>query len=59
MIREAAFIGVIRINQELVEGRRLMSISVLDENKILMENVPLHYQKFEKVLRRRQGNQGN
>ena len=27
-----------------------MSISVSDENKLLMENVPLHYQKFEKVF---------
>ena len=43
VIREAALIGVIRINQELVEGRRLISISVSDENKLLMENVPLHY----------------
>ena len=26
-----------------------MSISVSEENKLLIENVPLHYQKFEKV----------
>ena len=50
MTREAAFIGVIRINQGIAEGRRLMSILVSDENKLLMENVPLQYQKFEKVL---------
>ena len=50
VIREAAFIGVIRINQGIVEGRRLMSISMSDENKLLMENVPLHYQKFEEVF---------
>ena len=42
VIREAAFVRVIRINQESEEGRRLMSISVSDENKLLMENVPLH-----------------
>ena len=50
VIREVAFVGVIRINQESVEGRRLMSISVSDENKIVMENVTLHYQKCEKVF---------
>ena len=27
-----------------------MSISVSDENKLLMENVPLHYKKFEQGL---------
>ena len=27
-----------------------MSISMSDENQVLMENVPLHYQKFEKVF---------
>ena len=43
VMREAAFVGVIRINQESVEGRRLMSISVSDENKLLMENAPLHF----------------
>ena len=50
VIRKAAFIGVIRIKQESIEGRRLMSISVSNENKLLMENVPLYYQKFEKVF---------
>ena len=50
VIREAAFVGVIRIKQESVGGRCLMSVSVSVENKLLMENVPLHYQKFEKVF---------
>ena len=50
VIREAPYVRVIRINQESVEGRRLMSISVSDENILRMENVPLHYQKFEKVF---------
>ena len=50
VIRKAAFVGVIRIKQESIEGRRLMSISVSNENKLLMENVPLYYQKFEKVF---------
>ena len=27
-----------------------MSISVADENKPLMKNVPLHYKRFEKVF---------
>ena len=50
VIREAAFVGVIRINQQLVEGQRLMSISVSNGNKLLMENVPLHNKRFEKVF---------
>ena len=39
VIREAAFVGVVRIKQESIEGRRVMSISVSDKNKLLMDNV--------------------
>ena len=49
---EAAFVGVIRINQESVEGQRLMSISVSDcYQRVLIAGSPLrqHLCRYESV----------
>ena len=48
-LEQAAFVGVITIKRDDLEPQ-IMSISIADENKILMENVPIHYTEFSQVF---------
>ena len=48
-LEQAAFVGVITIKRDDF-GAQVMSISIVDENKILIENVPRHYTEFSQVF---------
>ena len=48
-LKQAAFVGVITIKRDDF-GAQVMSISIADENKILKENVPIHYTEFCQVF---------
>ena len=50
VINEAAYVGIITISSVNEHGIRIMSISIEEENKILMENVPVFYTEFHKVF---------
>ena len=50
IINEAAYVGIITISSVNEHGIRIMTISIEEENKILMENVPIFYTEFHKVF---------
>ena len=51
MLEGAAYVGMITIKNEWMDdGQRLMSISVADADKILLENIPIYYPEFAKVF---------
>ena len=52
VINEVAYIGIITISSINEHGIRIMSISIEEENKILMQNVPIFYIEFHKVFRK-------
>ena len=50
-IKRAAYVGMIMVYDEWTEeGKRVMSISTTDSDKILLEDVPVFYHEFPKVF---------
>ena len=50
-IKRVAYVGMIMVyDQWTDEGKRVMSISTADSDKILLEDVPVFYHEFSKVF---------
>ena len=49
-IKRSAYVGIIMVNDQWTkEGKRVISISTADSDKILLGDVPVFYHEFSKV----------